>query len=43
VKGNPNFLVSIPASLRYVATALSRLPDLADLREITSRYVPALA
>lgn len=43
VKGNPSFLVSIPASLRYVADALQRLPELADLREITSRYVPELA
>jgi aminoglycoside/choline kinase family phosphotransferase len=43
VKGNPSFLISIPASLRYVASALQRLPELADLREITSRYVPELA
>jgi len=43
VKGNPNFLVSIPASLRYVASALARLPELTDLREIASRYIPALA
>jgi aminoglycoside/choline kinase family phosphotransferase len=43
VKGNPDFLISIPASLRYAASALKRLPELADLREIASRYVPALA
>jgi aminoglycoside/choline kinase family phosphotransferase len=43
VKGNPSFLVSIPASLRYVASALQRLPELADLREIASRYLPELA
>lgn len=43
VKGNPGFLVSIPASLRYVRAALERRPDLANLREIVSRYVPELA
>jgi aminoglycoside/choline kinase family phosphotransferase len=43
VKGNSSFLVSIPASLRYVAAAFERLPELADLRALTSRYVPALA
>jgi aminoglycoside/choline kinase family phosphotransferase len=42
VKGNPGFLVSIPASLRYVKTALDAQPALSDLREIVSRYVPAL-
>ena len=43
VKGNPDFLISIPASLRYAASALARLPDLADLREIAARYISALA
>lgn len=43
VKGNSSFLVSIPASLRYVGAALERLPDLTELRAIASRYVPALA
>lgn len=43
VKGNPGFLVSIPASLRCVVGAFGRLPELNDLREIASRYVPALA
>jgi aminoglycoside/choline kinase family phosphotransferase len=43
VKGNPGFLVSIPASLRYVKTALEKRPDLADLREIVAAYVPQLA
>jgi hypothetical protein len=43
VKGNPGFLVSIPASLRYVREALARRPDLARLREILGRYVPELA
>jgi N-acetylmuramate 1-kinase len=42
VKGNPGFLVSIPASLRYVKSALERLPELGRLREIISRYVPEL-
>jgi N-acetylmuramate 1-kinase len=42
VKGNPGFLVSIPASLRYVQKALRRRPELADLREIVARYVPAV-
>ncbi len=43
VKGNSSFLVSIPASLRYVTAALRRLPQLAELREIAARYVPELA
>jgi aminoglycoside/choline kinase family phosphotransferase len=42
VKGNPGFLVSIPASLRYVKAALDRRSDLHDLREIVARYVPEL-
>jgi N-acetylmuramate 1-kinase len=42
VKGNPDFLVSIPTSLRYVKQALDRLPQLSDLREIVARYVPEL-
>ncbi len=42
VKGNPGFLVSIPASLRYVKTALDQQPQLNDLRRIASRYVPEL-
>jgi len=43
VKGNPGFLVSIPASLRYVKAALDVQPQLADLRRIVARYVPELA
>ncbi len=43
VKGNPGFLVSIPASLRYVKAALDRRPELADLRKIVAKYVPELA
>lgn len=42
VKGNPGFLVSIPASLRYVRAALDAQPELSDLREIIARYVPEL-
>ncbi len=43
VKGNPGFLVSIPASLRYVKAALDRRKELAELRGIVSKYVPELA
>ncbi len=43
VKGNPGFLVSIPASLRYVKAALDRQPKLADLRRIVAKYVPELS
>jgi hypothetical protein len=43
VKGNPGFLPSIPASLRYVREAFGRRPDLAALREVLSRHVPELA
>jgi hypothetical protein len=43
VKGNPNFLVSIPASLRYVRSALARQPRLADLQRIVAAYVPELS
>ena len=43
VKGNPGFLVSIPASLRYVKAALDVQPRLDDLRRIVAKYVPELA
>ena len=43
VKGNPGFLVSIPASLRYVRDAFARRPDLAELQAILARHVPELA
>jgi N-acetylmuramate 1-kinase len=43
VRKNPGFLVSIPASLRYVRDALSRRRDLGDLHEILARHVPELA
>jgi aminoglycoside/choline kinase family phosphotransferase len=38
VKHNPSFLKHIPNSLDYVAHSLARLPELATLREIFSRY-----
>jgi aminoglycoside/choline kinase family phosphotransferase len=43
VKGNPGFLPSIPASLRYVREALLRRPDLGELQAILARHVPELA
>lgn len=43
VKGNPGFLVSIPASLRYVKAALDVQPELTDLRRICAKYVPELS
>ncbi|HSB18993.1 MAG TPA: phosphotransferase [Anaeromyxobacteraceae bacterium] len=43
VKGNPGFLRSIPASLRYVRQAFARLPDLRELQEVLARHVPELA
>lgn len=42
VKGNPGFLRSIPPSLRYVRSALARLPRLAPLQALLSRHVPEL-
>jgi N-acetylmuramate 1-kinase len=43
VKGNPNFLPFIPASLKYVAEALAGLEDLADCREVLAKAVVELA
>jgi N-acetylmuramate 1-kinase len=43
VKKNPSFLVSIPASLRYVRDAFARRPDLGELQRILARHVPELA
>jgi len=43
VKGNPDFLRSIPASLRYVREALARRPELARLQDLLGRHVPELA
>ncbi len=43
VKGNPSFLVSIPASLRYVKEAFASRPDLAELQRVLGGHVPELA
>jgi aminoglycoside/choline kinase family phosphotransferase len=43
VRKNPDFLRSIPASLRYVREAFSRRPDLAELQILLARHVPELA
>jgi N-acetylmuramate 1-kinase len=43
VKGNPDFLPSIPASLRYVKAALEVQPRLSTLRALIARYLPELA
>ena len=43
VKGNSSFLVSIPASLRYVKAALDVQPALAPLQKLIGHYVPELA
>ena len=43
VKKNPGFLVSIPASLRYVRDAFARRPDLADLQAVLARHVGELS
>jgi aminoglycoside/choline kinase family phosphotransferase len=46
VKGNPGFLVSIPASLRYVKAAMARcsaVPEVRTVQEISAKYVPELA
>ncbi len=40
VKGNPNFLQYIPASLGYVRDAMARLPECGRLAELLRRYVP---
>src|SRR4029453_15473245 len=42
VKKNPNFLVSVPASLRYVREAFSHLPELKGLQEWIGKYVSEL-
>ncbi|MFN0063473.1 MAG: aminoglycoside phosphotransferase family protein [Myxococcaceae bacterium] len=43
VKSNPGFLVSIPASLRYVKEAFGRQPEWQPLQKLVARYVPELA
>ncbi len=42
VKRNPDFLPHIPASLAYVAEALSRMPEYRALYDVLARYVPEL-
>ena len=42
VKKNPGFLVSIPASLRYVRSAFARRRDLGELQAVLARHVPEL-
>jgi len=42
VKQNPGFLVSIPASLRYVREVLASRHDLAPLHALLARHLPAL-
>jgi aminoglycoside/choline kinase family phosphotransferase len=42
VRGNPGFLVSIPASLRYVKAAFKHRPELSGLQQLVARYVPEL-
>ncbi|QRN99978.1 phosphotransferase [Archangium violaceum] len=42
VKGNPGFLVSIPASLRYVRDAFKARPEMSGLQKLVARYVPEL-
>lgn len=42
VKKNPDFLRSIPASLRYVRDAFARRPDLRELQAVLARHVPEL-
>jgi aminoglycoside/choline kinase family phosphotransferase len=43
VKSNPDFLRFVPVALSYVREAFLRLPALADLQAVLSRYVPELA
>jgi aminoglycoside/choline kinase family phosphotransferase len=42
VKNNPSFLPHIPASLRYVARALERLPELGDLLRVLREIHPEM-
>ena len=42
-KHNTGFLPFIPASLRYVRTALSRLPELQKLHALLARWLPEFA
>lgn len=42
VKGKPGYLPYVAPSLRYVAAALDRLPDLHGLKALLGRWVPEL-
>lgn len=42
VKSNADFLQFVPVALRYVREAFDRLPAMADLQAVLSRYVPEL-
>ena len=42
VKGNPNFLPHVPASLAYVKSAFAALPEFQGLAEGLAKYVPEL-
>ncbi|HWD73324.1 MAG TPA: phosphotransferase [Actinomycetota bacterium] len=42
VKSNADFLQFVPVALRYVREAFGRLPAMADLQAVLSRYVPEL-
>ncbi len=43
VKGNPNFLPHVPASLGYVKSAFAALPEYQGMQEVLAKYVPELA
>lgn len=43
VKGSPNFLVHVPASLGYVKTAFERLPESGVLQKLLAKYLPELS
>ncbi|MFO1463394.1 MAG: phosphotransferase [bacterium] len=43
VKGNPNFLPHVPASLGYVKSAFAQVPEFQGLQETLAKYVPELA
>ena len=42
VKGNPSFLPHVPASFRYVARALERLPQYGDLLRLLREFHPEM-
>ncbi|MCC7344162.1 MAG: phosphotransferase [Deltaproteobacteria bacterium] len=42
VKGNPNFLPHVPASLGYVKSAFASVPEFQGLQEVLAKHVPEL-